>query len=82
MKIRNNKKYLIIFCAPKIEDFCGFQSFKFKEDKIKFKNPRVVIYSVIALGFIVLGFLVSYWFIIGAIVLMILNQRELMKKNK
>lgn len=49
---------------------------------MKLKNPRVVIYSVIALGFIVLGFLVSYWFIIGAIVLMILNQRELMKKNK
>jgi hypothetical protein len=51
-------------------------------NKMKLKNPRVVIYSVIALGFIVLGFLVSYWFIIGAIVLMILNQRELMKKNK
>jgi len=46
------------------------------------KNPKVVIFSVIALGFLVLTFLVDWIFIIGAVVLMILNQRELMEKKK
>ncbi len=46
------------------------------------KNPKVVLYSVIALGFLVLTFLVDWFFIIPAVVLMILNQKELMKKNK
>ena len=46
------------------------------------KNPKVVIFSVIALGFLVLTFLVDWIFIIGAVVLMILNQRELMRKKK
>ena len=46
------------------------------------KNPKVVIYSILALGFLVLTFLVDWIFIIGAAVLMILNQRELMKKKK
>ncbi len=41
---------------------------------------KVVIFSIIALGFLVLTFLVDWMFIIGAIVLMILNQKELMKK--
>lgn len=51
--------------------------------KIKIKNPRVVIYSIIALGFIALAFFLKEWlFIIGAVVLMILNQRELIKKKK
>ena len=46
------------------------------------KNPKVVIFSIIALGFLVLTFLVDWFFIIGAVVLMILNQRELMEKKK
>ena len=47
------------------------------------KNTKVVIYSIIALGFLALTFLVDWLFIIGAVVLMVLNQRELMKiKNK
>jgi hypothetical protein len=46
------------------------------------KNIRVVIYSIIALGFIALTFLVDWMFIIGAVFLMILNQRELFRKNK
>jgi hypothetical protein len=49
---------------------------------MKIKNPRIVIYSIIALGFIALTFFISYWFLVGAIVLMILNQRELMRKKK
>ena len=44
------------------------------------KNPKVVVYSIIALGFLVLTFLVDWIFIIGAVILMILNQRELLKK--
>lgn len=44
------------------------------------KNPKVVIYSLIALGFLALAFLVDWLFIIGAVILMIINQRELMKK--
>jgi|TARA_Y100000310_G_scaffold339052_1_gene430536 hypothetical protein len=44
------------------------------------KNPKVVIYSIIALGFLVLTFLVDWIFIIGAVVLMVLNQKELIKK--
>jgi len=44
-------------------------------------NWKIVIYSIIALGFIALTFLVDWLFIIGAVVLMYLNQRELMKKR-
>ena len=46
------------------------------------KNPKVVIFSIFALGFLVLTFLVDWIFIIGAVVLLILNQRELMIKKK
>ncbi len=45
-------------------------------------NIRVIIYSLLALGFVALGFLVDWMFFIGAIILMALNQRELMSKNK
>ena len=44
-------------------------------------NIKVIIYSVIALGFLALTFLVDWMFIIGAIVLMTLNHRELFKKK-
>ena len=46
------------------------------------KNPKVVIFSIIALGFLVLTFLVDWIFIIGAVILIFLNQKELMKKRK
>ena len=45
------------------------------------KNLKVVIFSIIALGFLALTFLVDWIFIIGAVILMVLNQRELMKKK-
>lgn len=48
---------------------------------MKLKNPKVVIFSLIAFGFIALTFLVSPYFIIGAIILMLFNQRELMKNK-
>jgi len=50
---------------------------------MKIKSPRVVIYSLLALGFIALAFFLKEWlFLIGAVVLMILNQRELNKLKK
>lgn len=45
-------------------------------------NIRVIIYSLIALACIALTFLVDWLFIIPAIILVFLNQRELMKKKK
>jgi hypothetical protein len=51
-------------------------------NKMKLKNPKVVLFSLLAIGFLILTFLVDWIFIIGAFVLMILNQRELMGKKK
>jgi hypothetical protein len=50
---------------------------------MKFGKPnwKVVIFSFIALGFIALTFLVNPWFVVGAVVLMLLNQVELKKKK-
>jgi hypothetical protein len=45
-------------------------------------NLKVVIFSLIALGFIVLTFTVNPYFVIGAIAFMLINQRELAKKKK
>lgn len=45
-------------------------------------NLKVVIFSILAIGFLVLTFTINWMFIIGAVILMILNQRELMKKRK
>ena len=42
-------------------------------------NWKIVIYSVIALGFLALTFLINWLFIIGAAVMVWLNQRELRK---
>jgi hypothetical protein len=45
-------------------------------------NIKVIIFSLIALGFLALTFLVDWLFIIGAVVFMLLNQREIMHKRK
>ena len=45
------------------------------------KNPKVFWLSIIALGFLALTFLVNWLFIIGAVIIILLNQRELMKKK-
>jgi len=42
-------------------------------------NKKVVTYSLIALGFIALTFLVNPYFIVGAIIFMLINQKEIMK---
>jgi len=46
----------------------------------KKSNIKVIIYSLIAFGFMVLTFLVDWLFIIGAVIMIWLNQKELMKK--
>jgi hypothetical protein len=48
---------------------------------MKIKKPKVFVYSMIAFGFLALTFFVDWIFIIGAVVMMILNQRELLKKE-
>ena len=45
------------------------------------KNPKVVFYSIIALICLVLTFTIDWLFIIPAVILMYLNQRELMRKK-
>jgi hypothetical protein len=45
------------------------------------KYPKVFLFSLLALGFIVLAVLVNWIFIIGAVFLMLINQRELLKKS-
>jgi len=49
---------------------------------MKIKNPKVVIYSLIALFFLYLTFTVDWLFIIPAAIIMFINQKELFKKNK
>ncbi len=48
-----------------------------KKNKI---NKKIIIYSLIGLGFIVLMFLVDWLFIIGALIMIYLNQKELKKR--
>ena len=45
------------------------------------KNLKVVLFSLIALGFLALTFLVDWIFIVGAVILMIMNQKEIMGKS-
>tara|TARA_Y100000310_G_C20443770_1_gene697350 strand:- start:693 stop:833 length:141 start_codon:yes stop_codon:yes gene_type:complete len=45
-------------------------------------NIKIVVYSIIALGFLALTYFVDWIFIIGAVILVFLNQKELMKKKK
>jgi len=45
-------------------------------------NQKILVYSIIAFGFLALTFLVNWIFIIGAVVMAGLNQRELMKFKK
>ncbi len=42
-------------------------------------NVKVIIFSLIALGFLALTFLVNPYFVAGAILFVVLNQRELRK---
>jgi len=44
------------------------------------KNNKVVILSLVAIVLMALTFLVDWIFIIGAVIILFLNQKELMKK--
>ncbi len=44
-------------------------------------NIKVVVLSIIALVFIFLAFRFDWLFLIGAVIIMIINQRELLKKK-
>ncbi len=44
-------------------------------------NPKVIAFSIFALGFLILTYLVDWLFIIGAVALVYFNQRELLKKK-
>lgn len=43
-------------------------------------NKKVVIQSIIGLICLALMYLVSWWFIVPAVILLVLNQKELLKK--
>jgi len=45
------------------------------------RNKKVVLFSIIALVFIILAIAIDWLFIIMAVILMIINQKELMKKK-
>lgn len=49
---------------------------------MKVKNPKVVFLSLIALIFVTLTFLVDWLFIIPAVIIILINQRELMENKK
>lgn len=44
------------------------------------KYPKVFWFSLLAMGFIVLSILVNWLFLIGAVILVLINQKELLKK--
>jgi hypothetical protein len=45
-------------------------------------NKKVIFLSILALGFIALTFFIDWLFIIGAVIIMYVNQKELMKKSE
>jgi hypothetical protein len=49
--------------------------------KSKEPNIKVIIYSLIALGFVALTIFVDWMFLLGAVIMIWLNQKELMKKK-
>lgn len=48
--------------------------------KSKKINVKVIVFSFIALGFVVLSVLVDWIFIAGALVMIYLNQKELVRE--
>ena len=49
---------------------------------MKKPNLKIIIFSLIALAFLALTYLVDWAFIIGAVIMMLLNQRELMFEKR
>jgi hypothetical protein len=52
-----------------------------QEAKNSMANVKVLLLSILGLLFIVLTFVWNPWFIAGAIIVMLINQRELMKNS-
>jgi len=46
------------------------------------KNKKVMLFSIIALICIVLAIAIDWLFLIPAVIIMLINQKELMKKKK
>jgi predicted RND superfamily exporter protein len=46
------------------------------------KYPKVFWFSLLAIGFVILAFLVNWLFLIGAVILVLINQKELLKKSR
>ncbi len=46
------------------------------------KNKKVVILSIIALGCIALAIIFDWLFLVPAVIIMLINQKELIKKKK
>jgi hypothetical protein len=57
----------------------GWEEGYWKKSMKNKTNWKVVILSIIALGFIALTFLVNWIFILGAVIIFFINQRELAK---
>lgn len=49
--------------------------------KIMKMNKKVICFSILALGFLALTYLIDWLFIIGAVILVYFNQRDLLKKK-
>ena len=45
-------------------------------------NIKVLLLSILGIIFIILTFILNPWFIVGAVIIMLINQRELMKMQK
>jgi hypothetical protein len=45
-------------------------------------NVKVLLLSILGLLFIILAFIFNPWFIAGAVIIMLINQRELMKPKR
>ncbi len=45
------------------------------------RNKKVILLSLLALVFVVLAFVINWLFLIPAVVIIFINQKELMKKK-
>lgn len=45
-------------------------------------NIKVLLLSILAIFFLILAFVWNWVFVAGAIIIVLINQKELMKKNK
>ena len=65
------------------KDYCLKKGYNYKSPLIYcfMKNLKVFLLSILGLLFIVLAFTLNWWFITGTVIIMLINQRELMKNS-